>query len=70
VVVEALGIDPTSLVGSREDARPLTDRARELGADGMVVPSAARAGGWNVVVFPTGFDRLRVVRQRDLRPPG
>jgi hypothetical protein len=35
----------------------------------MVVPSAARAGGWNVVVFPTGFDRLRVVRQRDLRPP-
>jgi RES domain-containing protein len=68
-VVQAVGVEPTSLVGPREQARPLADRARELGADGMVVPSAAHPGGWNVVVFPTGFDRLRVVRQRDLRPP-
>jgi RES domain-containing protein len=68
-VVQAVGVDPTSLVGPRDQARPLADRARELGADGMVVPSAAHPGGWNVVVFPTGFDRLRVVRERDLRPP-
>ena len=45
--------------------------ARELGVDGVVVPSAARAGGWNVAVLPAGFDRVRVVRRRHEvpRPP-
>jgi RES domain-containing protein len=56
------------LVGSRELAQPLADRARELGAQGIVVPSAGRSGGWNLVVFPGGFDRIRVLGRSDRRP--
>ena len=26
-----------------------------MGADGIVVPSAARDGAWNLVVFPSGL---------------
>jgi len=44
--------------------------ARRLGVDGMVVPSAARRGGWNLAVLPTGFERLRLVRRRRETPPG
>lgn len=43
--------------------------ARRLGTDGMVVPSAARAGGWNLTVLPGGFDGLRLVRRRRETPP-
>jgi hypothetical protein len=45
--------------------------ARELGADGVVVPSAARDGGWNVAVLPDAFARVRLVRRRREvpRPP-
>ena len=38
--------------------------ARELGVDAAVVPSAAREGGWNLVVLPGGFDRVRTSRRR------
>ena len=44
--------------------------ARRLGVDGMVVPSAARPGGWNLAVLPAGFERLRLVRRRRETPPG
>lgn len=44
--------------------------ARRLGVDGMVVPSAAHLGGWNLAVMPAGFERLRLVRRRRETPPG
>jgi hypothetical protein len=45
--------------------------ARELGVDAMVVPSAARDGGWNLAVLPHAFDRVRMTRRRREvpRPP-
>lgn len=45
--------------------------ARDLGVDGVVVPSAALRDGWNVAVLPGGFDRVRLVRRRREvpRPP-
>lgn len=45
--------------------------ARELGVDGIVVPSAAREGGWNVAVLPDAFDRVHLARRRREvpRPP-
>ncbi len=42
--------------------------ARDAGADGFVVPSAARDGGWNIAVLPRAFERVRVVRQARARP--
>ena len=68
-VVRALGVDLADLVGPRQAARPLADRARALGAEGMVVPSAAHPGGWNLVVFPEGFRKLRVRTRAVIRPP-
>jgi RES domain-containing protein len=38
--------------------------ARELGVDAMVVPSAARGGGWNLAILPHAFDRVRLRRRR------
>ena len=34
----------------------------------MVVPSAARDGSWNLVVFPSGFRRLRLAGSRAMHP--
>ena len=42
--------------------------AREAGADGFVVPSAARDGGWNVAVLPGAFDHVHVTRQARSQP--
>jgi RES domain-containing protein len=42
--------------------------ARELGVDAMVVPSAARPGGWNLAVLPGAFDRVRLVSRRRETP--
>jgi hypothetical protein len=38
--------------------------ARELGVDALIVPSAARDGGWNLVVLPEAFDRVTMTRRR------
>lgn len=57
-VRHALGVDLGTLVGTRGPCQALARRANRLGATGMVVPSAARDGAWNVVVFPTGFGSL------------
>jgi hypothetical protein len=67
-----LGIDLDQLTGPRTRAHDFAERARELGAAGMVVPSAARDGAWNLVVFPSGFEALRVAGSRAMnpRPPG
>jgi RES domain-containing protein len=44
--------------------------ARLAGAEAMIVPSAALPGGWNLVVLPVGFARLRRIRrQRRLPAP-
>ncbi len=44
--------------------------ARTLGVDGLIVPSAARPDGWNLVVLPDAFDRVRLRhRRRQVAPP-
>lgn len=44
--------------------------ARELGVDGIVVPSGARAGGWNLVILPAAFDSVTLRRRRrEAAPP-
>jgi RES domain-containing protein len=43
--------------------------AARLGVDGLIVPSAARDGGWNAVILPAGFERVRLrSRRRELAP--
>jgi RES domain-containing protein len=68
----ALGVGTDDLVGGRRACHALARRARDLGADGLIVPSAARDGGWNLVVFPRGFPALHAagssVRNRARRP--
>jgi RES domain-containing protein len=44
--------------------------ARELGVDGLVVPSAARPEGWNLAVLPGAFGRLKLAARRRGVPPG
>jgi RES domain-containing protein len=45
--------------------------ARSLSVDGLIVPSAAQVDGWNLVVLPPAFDRVRLrSRRRALQPPG
>lgn len=73
----ALRVSQNQLTGSWGPGAPnraalrVMRAARELGVDGLVVPSAARDGGWNVAVLPDAFDRVRLVRRRREvpRPP-
>jgi RES domain-containing protein len=45
--------------------------ARSIGVDGLIVPSAAQPGGWNLVVLPPAFDRVRLrSRRRQAAPAG
>jgi len=67
-LVAELGIQLSDLTGPRARAHRLVARARELGAHGMMVPSAAREGAWNLVVFPSGFEHLRPAGSRALNP--
>lgn len=67
-VVAELGINLEDLVGPRSRAHGLVKRARAMGAQGMVVPSAAIGGEWNLVVFPPGFERLRTAGSRAMNP--
>jgi hypothetical protein len=36
--------------------------------DGLLVPSAARADGWNAVILPAAFESVRLVRRRRETP--
>lgn len=69
-----LGVTLEELVVDWSDAAPneaclsLARRAAELGADALIVPSAARPGGWNVAVRPIAFAKLRQVESRDAMP--
>jgi len=42
--------------------------AARLGVDGLLVPSAARADGWNAVILPAAFGSVRLVRRRRETP--
>jgi RES domain-containing protein len=69
---EGLGIELDAITGPRRAAQELAARACDLGADGLILPSAAHHGHWNVVVFPAAFPKVRVagsVATRP-RPPG
>ena len=55
-----LDVDLASLTGPRRAAQALAARARDIGADGLVLPSAAHAGHWNLVVFPVAFAKVSV----------
>jgi RES domain-containing protein len=72
----ALGVTVAQLTGRWSPQAPnaaalrVAAAAQRLGVDGMVVPSAARPGCWNLAVLPSGFERLRLVRRRRETPPG
>ena len=55
----ALGVEVAQLVRGRSVSQRLAVRAQAMGARGMVVPSAALDGAWNLVVFPSGFGSVR-----------
>jgi RES domain-containing protein len=55
---------PWSPDGPNRAARRVARTAAELGVDGAIVPSAAADGGWNLVVLPRAFDRVRMRRRR------
>jgi RES domain-containing protein len=63
-----LGVDLRELAGPRGRAQALAQRARQLGAEGMVVPSAAHPEHWNLVVFPAGFAKVRVAGSTATHP--
>jgi RES domain-containing protein len=67
----ALEVELADLIGPRERCQEAARRAQGLGADGLIVPSAAHTGAWNLVVFPTGFGTLRAAGStiRNPAPP-
>jgi RES domain-containing protein len=67
-VVAELRLKMDDLTGARSRAHALAARAREAGAQGMIVPSAAHPGAWNLVVFPDGFSRLQAAGSRAMNP--
>ena len=52
---QAVGVELGDLIGPREACQALARTAQRMGADGLVVPSAARDGAWNLVVFSNGL---------------
>jgi RES domain-containing protein len=63
-----LEVQLEELTGARARAHSLAARARKAGAQGMIVPSAAQAGAWNLVVFPDGFSRVQAAGSRVMNP--
>ena len=66
----ALRVGLRGLTGSwspdtpNRDARRVAAAAAELEVDGAIVPSAAAEGGWNLLVLPRAFERVRLRRRR------
>ena len=60
------GADRSVVAGRPRIATPgrVARAAAELGVDGAIVPSAAAEGGWNLVVLPRAFERVRMRRRR------
>ena len=67
-VRDELGVALRDLTGPRSRAQSLTARAVRLGAGGMIVPSAALDGAWNLVVFASAFGSVRVAGSSALNP--
>jgi RES domain-containing protein len=65
---DELGVELATLTGPRRAAQVLAARARDLGADGLVLPSAAHPGHWNLVVFPSAFAKVRVLGSKATHP--
>ncbi len=63
-----LDVELAELTGPRAGAQSLATRALAIGAEGIVAPSAAHEGHWNLVVFPSAFARLRVAGSTATRP--
>ena len=69
-VREALGVTLAALRADWSDLAPnaaclrVARRAEELGADGFIVPSAARDDGWCLDVLPVAFAKVRQVSRR------
>jgi RES domain-containing protein len=73
-VLDALGVTVADLNASWAPGSPnraclrVSMAAAAAGAEGMIVPSAARRGAWNLDVLPSGFSQLRR-RSRQSRVP-
>ena len=67
-VRDELGVEIGELTGPRHAAQALAAKARELDAEGMIVPSAAHPGRWNVMVFPSAFEKVSVDGSTATRP--
>jgi RES domain-containing protein len=65
---DELGVGLSALIGPRRTAQTLSAKAQALGAEGMIVPSAAHADHWNLVVFPPAFAKLRVAGSMATNP--
>jgi RES domain-containing protein len=63
-----LDVSLADLTGPRSRAQTLAARARRVGAQGMVVPSAALDGAWNLVVFTSAFETVRVAGSSAVNP--
>jgi sugar phosphate isomerase/epimerase len=57
-------IGPWSPDVPNRDARRVARAAAALGVDGVIAPSAATEDGWNRVVLPGAFERVRMRRRR------
>lgn len=72
--LEALGVTVRALRADWSDRVPneaclvVAGRARELGVDGFIVPSAAREDGWCLDVLPAAFAKVRQVSRRAIVP--
>ena len=70
----ALGVTLDELVAPWSPGRPnetcrrVLAAALEAAADAIIVPSAARAGGWSIDVLPAAFGRLRLVARDEVTP--
>ncbi|MCI0345631.1 MAG: RES family NAD+ phosphorylase [Chloroflexi bacterium] len=73
-VREALGMTLAALRADWSDRAPnaaclrVARQAAERGADGFIVPSAARDDGWCLDVLPAAFAKVRQVSRRAVTP--
>lgn len=73
-ILEALDVTVGDLTAGWAPGAPntaclkVTAAAVEARADGMIVPSVARPGAWNLDVLPNGFSGLRQIRREHKIP--
>jgi RES domain-containing protein len=74
-VHRALSVTPPELIAAWSPDAPneatlrVAAVARELGVDAVIVPSAARDGGWNLAVLPTAFPQVHLASRRRRSAP-